>query len=167
MITRQLPRLQMAIDSKRPLYASLFSVISFRHGDARSIFQQTERRLAKRDPNRFVGYAEQRLIPHAESASISEGVQHTARDPRWKDLQRLLYSVELEIWMDISRANEAAMALYEACLQASVPFHVIETGPFNPLFGELLLQKNGFEQATFNQLPEDAIEAGLTPVYIN
>ena len=139
--------------------APLFSVVSFRDMVDIKVFQQIERRLCRREAERFRGYAELRHQANPLGVDILTRVESAvAMDPRWAGLGRLLYNVELEVWMDLSRANETAMMVYEACLDDGIPFYVRPSGPFSPLFCQLLLQKNGFERVCRDAIPTEAVE---------
>jgi hypothetical protein len=139
--------------------APLFSVVSFRDMVDIKVFQQIERRLCRREADRFAGYAEQRHQANPLGLDILTRVESAvAMDPRWAGLGRLLYNLELEVWMDLSRANETAMMVYGACLDNGIPFYVRSSGPFTPLFCQLLLQKNGFERVCRDAIPPEAVE---------
>lgn len=137
--------------------AQLFSAVSFRETEEAHIFRHIERRLMRRDAARFAGYAEARRRANDTGTDIQARVAALTSDPRWHGMGNLLYNVELEVWMDLSRPIEGAMALYEACLENAVPFYVRHSGPFTPLFGRLLLQKNGFERVSEGPIPEGSV----------
>lgn len=150
---------QTALASRRPLVMPLLEMVCFRNADPDKVFELIERRLVRRDSSRFQGYATARSSVHSTATPIEECVKQTAAlDPRWSDHAWLLYSVELEVWMDLSRANSEVMALYEDSLRQGLPFHVRYEGPFNEIFCELLLQKNGFEQVVSTSIPDSAID---------
>lgn len=150
---------QTALASRTPIVMPLLEMVCFRNADPEKVFELIERRLVRRDADRFGGYATVRASVHGTGKPIEDCVKQTAGlDPRWADHVWLLYSIELEVWMDLSRANSEVMALYEESLRQDLPFHVRYEGPFNDIFCELLLQKNGFEQVACTSIPDSAID---------
>lgn len=159
MIVSKSPISDLGMLLERAVVAPLFSAVTFRESEENGVFKEVERRLCRRDPVRFIGYAASRLGANGCAPSIQERVAATAvADLRWSGLERVLYSVELEVWMDLSRAETDPMAVYEACIDQAIPFYVRHSGPFTPLFGRLLLQKNGFERVSEGPVPEGAAE---------
>lgn len=149
----------VGVAGQNAVVAPLFSTIAFRETEEEAVFKQIEQRLCRRDPIRFAGYAEARLRANeGETAILARAAATVVQDSRWHGLDRLFYNVELEVWMDLSQADVDAMAVYETCLEQGVPFYVHHSGPFTPLFGRLLLQKNGFERVSEGDAPEGAME---------
>jgi len=144
--------------------ACVCDLVHFRLLHPRHVFELVERRLRLREPETFAGFMEARydVERHQRGASIHDKVGSSCvKHPEWLDHRQVIYSVELEVWMDLSYPNPLGLELYSACQRLGKTVFVPRQGPFSPLFHALLLQKNGYEK-----LAATRPEAGVMPVYI-
>lgn len=135
----------------------LCDAVHFRLLKPQPVFDLIEARLVQRDPGLYRGYAaiRKRIESTMRGAGLDEKVKACCiRRNRWAENERILYSTELEVWMDLSYPNPWILELYHKALREDKFLHVNEEGPFNPLFIKLLLQKNGFERLAAEPDPE-------------
>jgi hypothetical protein len=145
---------QAAADDCTHLQVGYDDAIAFRLEAAEDVFRLAEARLQLRDPGTYEGYASARQAVEAAhpERSIKEKVETCARgNPAWEGDFQVLYSAELEAWMDLSYADPLTLGLYRQALDKGIPFHVTMEGPFSETFVILLLEKNGFDQFTHKQ----------------
>lgn len=131
------------------LRIDLFDAVHFRLFKPDPVFELVEKRLCLRDPDMFRGYAAARKA--VEGTQRSEPLETRIdtcciRNPLWSGERQVLYSMELEVWMEISYPSPWALDLYTKALAQDRHLHIPNEGTFPDLFIRLLLQKNGFER---------------------
>jgi hypothetical protein len=136
------------------LELSICDCIHFRLVQPRSIFRLVELHLRKRDPLKYANYAEVRM--EAEKAlpgmSLKEKIKASCtKRPEWVDDQMLFYSIELEVWMDLSYPNHLALELYLKAIADGKEVDIPWMDPFSSSFHTLLKEKNGYDQASASQ----------------
>jgi len=130
------------------LELSICDAVHFRLTKPWSIFQLAELRLLQRDPDLFAGFADIRTEAEKglRGSSIKDKIDACCtRKPEWLDVRQILYSTELEVWMDMSYPNPWALNLYHAALVAGKVVSIPKVGPFTDTFHTLLKEKNGYE----------------------
>lgn len=147
------------------LQIDLFDAVHFRLFKPEPVFGLIEKRLCLRDPEKFRGYAAERKA--VEGTMRSEPLEAriatcSTRNPRWTGERQVLYSMELEVWMEISYPSPWALNLYTQALMQDRRLHIPNESTFPDLFIRLLLQKNGFER-----LAEDPDPAMMTRVSVS
>lgn len=125
------------------------------------VFEMIEKRLAQRDPETFKGFA--RIRREIESAMGSAPIQEKidsccVRQYGWVEHRKVLYSTELEVWMDLSYPNPWAVELYHKAIAQDKQLHILQDSAFPKLFNKLMLQKNGFERLA-DSAPKEATVA--------
>lgn len=147
---------------------NLSDAVHFRLVEPLPVFQFTELRLAQREGDLFTGFAKVRneMETTMRRASVEEKiaaccVRHTA----WRPYQQVLFSTELEVWMDLSYPNPWASALYRRLQDRKPDLSIESTSGFPALFTKLLLQKNGFERLAVDPEPERTLHLNLGPPY--
>jgi hypothetical protein len=149
-----------AVAKANALELSICDIVHFRLIRLDSIFLLTEMHLRKRDPLKYANYAEIRMSAEKalRGASLLDRIAACCtKRPEWIDEQQLLYSLELEVWMDMSYPNPWALDLYHEALVAGKIVSVPLVGPFSETFHTLLKEKNGYEQT--KPLPEEITPA--------
>jgi hypothetical protein len=131
--------------------------VHFRLMQPEHIFQVAELHLERRHPGKYKGYAKCRA--EAEQAMRGSSIPDKiavccTRFPEWLDGRQILYSTELEVWMDMSYPNPLTLQLYHAVLMAGKQFVIRRRGQFSETFHTLLKEKNEYE-LTSEPLEED------------
>ncbi|MEX0322278.1 MAG: hypothetical protein AB3N63_08985 [Puniceicoccaceae bacterium] len=130
------------------LELSICDMVHFRLIQPNSIFQLVEARLQERNADRYSGFAECRMAVERsmKGASTKDKVDACCtRRPEWLDDRLILYSTELEVWMDLSYPNPWGLKLYHSALMEGKYISIPILGPFTESFHELLKEKNGYE----------------------
>jgi hypothetical protein len=123
--------------------------VHFRLLNPDPVFEMIEMRLAQRDPETFKGFARVRrdIESAMGSATIQEKIDSCCvRQYGWVDHRQVLYSTELEVWMDLSYPNPWAVELYHKAIARDKQLVILQDTSFPKLFNKLMLQKNGFER---------------------
>lgn len=157
---------------------SLCDAVNFQLIEPAPVFALVEWHLRKNGDRLFSGYAAVResVEKRLPGASLKEKVDDCCIDhPEWIARKQVLYSTELEVWMDLSYANPWALDLYHKALYLGKALTIRQTGQFTPVFIRYLLQKNGFAQLAATQRPDKTIrvvfgdnglENPLGPVFV-
>jgi hypothetical protein len=75
--------------------------------------------------------------------------------------RQILYSTELEVWMDLSYPNPWAMELYHKAIARDKQLVILQDSAFPKLFNKLILQKNGFERLVDSAPEAETIRVNL------
>ena len=142
------------------LELSICDIVHFRLLRSDSIFQLVEKRLRLRDPHKYTGFAEVR--EKAEKAmrgsSILEKIDACCtKRPEWLEDRQVIYSFELEVWMDMSYPNPWGLQIYHQALIEGHGVTVPRIGPFTETFHTLLKEKNGYELTSPSPGPDKMI----------
>lgn len=130
------------------LELSICDMVHFRLLRPEPVFQLIEIRLQARNADRYSGFAECRMAVERsmKGATTKDKVDACCtRRPEWIDDRLILYSTELEVWMDLSYPNPWGLKLYHAALMEGKYISIPLLGPFSEHFHELLKEKNGYE----------------------
>ncbi|MEX0330238.1 MAG: hypothetical protein AB3N64_02330 [Puniceicoccaceae bacterium] len=130
------------------LELSICDIVHFRLLRTDSIFQLVEQRLRQRDDLKYTGFAEVRETAEQgmRGSTILEKIDACCtKRPEWLDDRQVLYSFELEAWMDMSYPNAWALDIYHKALVEGLNVTVPHLGPFTDTFHTLLKEKNGYE----------------------
>lgn len=150
-----------AVQRARVIELSLWDTVHFRIHQPEAILAMVEARLRQRDTTFFEGYAESRLKAERtmRDASLLKKIEASCvGNSHWVPSLRVLYSTELEVWMDVSYPNPWTLELYQKGLARKISLHVPRVGQFSKPFHQLLLQKNGFERLENNPPPDQAVK---------
>lgn len=153
-----------SVRTARTLELSICDAVHFRLIRTDPIFRLTELRLCQRDPQLFAGFTDIRssIEKSMKGGSIEDKVAACCtRRPEWLEERQILYSTELEVWMDMSYPNPWTLELYHAALMAGKDVYIPRLGPFSATFHTLLKEKNGYELTQ----PE-ADEKGMVQVHV-
>jgi len=162
--------LNPALTKSRFIEVNLSDAIHFRLVEPLPVFQFSELRLAQRQGDRFTGFAKLRneIELSMRSASIEEKIAACCtRRTEWRSSQQVLFSTELEVWMDLSYPNPWAADLYRRLENRDQEMTIEKSSYFPPLFTKLLLQKNGYERLARDPAPEATLRLNLGPPYTN
>lgn len=137
------------VKQARFIELNITDAVHFRLLSPDPVFGMIEKRLGQRDPELFKGFA--RIRKDIEGAMGSATIQDKVdsccvRQYDWVDYRQVLYSTELEVWMDLSYPNPWASELYRELLKQDKQMLIVPDKTFPELFNKLLLQKNGFER---------------------
>jgi hypothetical protein len=138
------------------LELSLCDAVHFRLLKPGPVFALVERHLMKDSNGRFDGYAavREQVETRMCGASLKEKVDACCTDRHdWLSHKQILYSTELEVWMDLSYANPWALDLYHKALYLGKALFIPRIGQFTPVFIQYLLQKNGYERLAGERIP--------------
>ena len=144
----------------RALEVSICDAVHFRLVEPAGIFELAEMRLLKRHPSRYGGFAETRTLVEAQmrgSSILDKIAACCTKHPEWLDDRQVLYSAELEAWMDMSYPNPWTLDLYHAALLKGKAFVIPRLGPFTETFHTLLKEKNGYELTSPAASPEATV----------
>lgn len=134
----------------------LWDAVHFRLKDKELVYELIEEHLSRRNEGHFKGFATQRLRVEEKmrGASLKEKIEACCIERHeWFLEKQVLYSTELEVWMDLSYPNPSILDLYHEALYRDKAMAIRHSGPFTPLFAKLLLQKNGYERITTESKP--------------
>ncbi|MEX0326928.1 MAG: hypothetical protein AB3N33_12655 [Puniceicoccaceae bacterium] len=130
------------------LELSICDIVHFRLLRTDSIFQLVEQRLRQRDALKYTGFADVREAAEKAmrgSTTLEKIDACCTKRPEWLDDRQILYSFELEAWMDMSYPNAWALDIYHQALVEGLAVTVPRLGPFTDTFHTLLKEKNGYE----------------------
>jgi len=136
-------------NSAQVLELCICDAVHFRLIRALPVFKLVEERLCQRDPVLFKGFSELRssIEKTQRGAPIKDKVDTCCvKRGEWVSHRQILYSTELEVWMDIAYPNPWALALYHEALKHGKLVYIPKQGPFTELFHKMLLQKSGYER---------------------
>ncbi|NDV62184.1 hypothetical protein G0Q06_06970 [Puniceicoccales bacterium CK1056] len=142
----------------------LCDAVHFRLVETRLVFELIEKHLRKRNSGHFKGFASVREKVEREKrgASLREKVEACCIEHHeWFLEKQVLYSSELEVWMDLSYANPWILELYHEALYQGKALYISRVGPFTPLFIKLLLRKNGYERIAEEPDPSKTVQVIL------
>jgi len=137
-----------SVSRAKSIELSICDAVHFRLQAPLSIFQMAELKLLERKRESFIGFAEARneMEQTMRGASVREKVEACCtRHPEWLNERQILYSTELEVWMDMSYPNPWSLQVYQAALMERKAVSIPKLGPFSETFHTLLKEKNGYE----------------------
>ena len=144
----------------RQIEVGLWDAVHFRLSEPRLVFELIEEHLCQRNSGQFRGYAtvREKIEREKRGASLRDKVDACcSRHPDWFPDRQVLYSSELEVWMDLSYPNPWVLELYHEALYQGKALYISRACPYSPLFIKLLLQKNGFERLSEEPVPDKKV----------